>query len=81
MRLDTTYFAENWKYYSKIIFKCVNNAVRPILMKILLKKYVCKSHEQCTESIGKAWNTFLKKKKEGEMQMLDMATVSKRILN
>ena len=63
MRLDTTYFAENWKYYSKIIFKCVNNAVRPILMKILLKKYVCKSHEQCTESIGKAWNTFLKKKR------------------
>ena len=30
--LDRTYFAEieNWKYYSKIIYKYVNNAVRPI---------------------------------------------------
>ena len=25
IRLDTTYFAENWKYCSKIIFKCVKN--------------------------------------------------------
>ena len=25
MRLDTTYFAENWKHCSKIIFKCVKN--------------------------------------------------------
>ena len=36
----------------------------PILIKILLKKYVCESYEQCTESTGKAWNTFLKKKKK-----------------
>ena len=27
--LDITYFAENWKHYNKIIFKCVNNIVRP----------------------------------------------------
>ena len=28
--LDRTYFAENWKNCSKIIFKCVNSAVRHI---------------------------------------------------
>ena len=36
--LDTTYFAENWKYCSKIIFKCVNSIVGPILMKICVKR-------------------------------------------
>ena len=30
IRLDTTYFAENWKYYSKIIFKYVNSIVDPV---------------------------------------------------
>ena len=28
--LDTAYFVKNWKYYSKIIFKCVNNVVKLI---------------------------------------------------
>ena len=32
VRLDTTYFAENWKYCNKIIFKCVNSNVRPIFI-------------------------------------------------
>ena len=30
VRLDTTYFTENWKYCSKIISKCVNSAVGPV---------------------------------------------------
>ena len=32
VRLDRIYLAEteNWKYCNKIIFKCVNNVVRPI---------------------------------------------------
>ena len=38
---------ENWKYCSKIIFKCVNSTVRSFLMKKLLKNEVCGSHEQC----------------------------------
>ena len=28
--LDTAYFAENWKYCSKIIFKCENSVKKPI---------------------------------------------------
>ena len=32
VRLDTTYFAENWKYCNKIIFKCVNSNVGPIFI-------------------------------------------------
>ena len=28
--LDTIYFAKNWKYCSKIIFKCVNSTVEPM---------------------------------------------------
>ena len=39
---------KNWKHYSKIIFKCVNNTVRPILMKVLLKKGVYGSCKQYT---------------------------------
>ena len=30
VRLDITYFAENCKHCSKIIFKCVNSTVEPI---------------------------------------------------
>ena len=39
IRLDTAYFAENWKYYSKIIFKYVNSAVRPIFNKKITEKW------------------------------------------
>ena len=41
----------------------------PFLMKVLLKKEVCGSHEQCTGPTGKAKKrqcTFSKKKKEKE---------------
>ena len=36
MYLDTAYFAENWKNCSKIIFKCVNSAMRPIFNESLI---------------------------------------------
>ena len=41
VRLDRTYFTEteNWKYYSKIIFKCVNNAVWPIFYEKVVEKW------------------------------------------
>ena len=32
-------FAENWKYYSKIIFKCVNSIVKPIFNEKVTKKW------------------------------------------
>ena len=34
------------------------------LIKILLKKEICRSHEQCTESTEKTEMHFLKKKKK-----------------
>ena len=39
--LDRTYFAEieNWKYYSKIIFKCVNSTVGPIFNEKIDEKW------------------------------------------
>ena len=47
IRLDRTYFAEteNWKYCSKIIFKCVNSTMRPIFNEKLLKSEICESYE------------------------------------
>ena len=36
--LDTTYFAENWKYCSKIIYKCVNSAVGAIFNESFVEK-------------------------------------------
>ena len=38
VRLNTTYFAENWKHCSKIIFKCVNIAMRPIFNENFVEK-------------------------------------------
>ena len=38
---------ENWKYCSRIIFKCVNNTGDLTLMKILLKKSTYRSRKQC----------------------------------
>ena len=60
--LNIVYFVENWKYYSKIIFKCVNSVVRPIFNESFAEKEVCGSSEQCTGPIRKAWNALLKKK-------------------
>ena len=38
VHLDTAYFAENWKHYNKIIFKYVNNTVRPIFNESFIEK-------------------------------------------
>ena len=38
VRLNTAYFAENWKYCSKIIFKYVNSTVEPIFNESLIEK-------------------------------------------
>ena len=50
--LDTVYFAENWKYYSKIIFKCVNSAVRPIFNEKVTEKWDLWVYKQCTRPIN-----------------------------
>ena len=36
--LNTAYFAKNWKYCNKIIFKCVNSAIGPIFNEICDEK-------------------------------------------
>ena len=36
--LDIVYFAENWKHSSKIIFKCVNSAMRLIFNEKIVEK-------------------------------------------
>ena len=41
IRLDTTYFAENWKHCSKIIFRCVNSVVG------LVNSAFCLLHSEC----------------------------------
>ena len=61
VRLDTTYFYWNWKlkHCSKIIFKCVNNAMRPILNNFFWIKWLrvpWTVREQCCYS---AWNVLL----------------------
>ena len=43
--LDIVYFAENWKYCSKIIFKCMNSAVIPIFNESFAEKKICRSCE------------------------------------
>ena len=40
VHLDIAYIAENWKHCNKIIFKCVNNAVRFIFIFFLNKVLV-----------------------------------------
>ena len=54
--LDRTYFAEieNWKYYSKIIYKYVNNAVRPIFNEKVAEKWNLWVHEQYTDALSTA---------------------------
>ena len=42
------FITDNWKYYSKIIFKCVNSAVWPSFNENFAEKSICKSREQCT---------------------------------
>ena len=46
--------AENWKHYSKIIFKCVNSAVEPSFKIVFAKKSICGSRKQYTRSTKNA---------------------------
>ena len=48
------------------------------LMKILLKKEVCGSREQCTGPIGKVETHFSQKKKKGQMQDVDAIQTSSK---
>ena len=41
------FIVENWKYCSKIIFKCVNSVVRPSFIINFAKFCTCRSREQC----------------------------------
>ena len=53
------------------------------LIKILLKKEICGSYEQCTESTEKTEMHFLKKKKKKktQTQTRSLSAVSKRYLS
>ena len=42
-RLNTIYFAENWKHCNKIIFKCVNSTMGPIFNEKIDKNKICGS--------------------------------------
>ena len=42
---------KNWKYCSKIIFKCVNNTVRHIFNEKIAEKWSLWVHEQCTDAL------------------------------
>ena len=69
-RLDKTYFAEteteNWKHYSKIIFKCVNSIVWPIFNKKVAEKWNLWVRKQCISALftlKSQQNRLFKKKK------------------
>ena len=50
-------------------------------MKILLKKEVCGSHEQCTRPTEKYWNAWNAKKKKCETLDARRGRVSKRTIS
>ena len=67
--LDRTYFAEteNWKYCSKIIFKCVNSAVRLIFNEKVAEKWnlwVRKQYTDALFTVEKSTKPVQKKKKK-----------------
>ena len=51
------------------------------LTKILLKKEICGSREQCTGATGTQLTLFKKKKKKGETLDVDADAISKWILS
>ena len=82
--LDTAYSVENWKHYSKIIFKGMNSVVGPIFNESFIKKKVCDSQEQYMESLestkrASQWRKE-KKKKNAETQTHCVLTVPKLVL-
>ena len=91
VRLDTAYFTKNWKHYSKIIFKCVNNTVWPFFFffnKVVVgsvnstwtvHKQCVNSDEQCYLSPKSKKQVNQKKKKKRKMQTQNAG--SKHLLN
>ena len=79
--LDTIYFAENWKHCSKIIFKCVNDAIRPIFNESLYEKKRFMGLVNSAQDSLESWNTLLskeKKKKEPKRkEIINIQTYSK----
>ena len=73
--LDRTYFAEteNWKHYSKIIFKCVNSVVGPIFNEKIVKKWYLWVREQCMNALftveKSTFKAESKKKRETETRI------------
>ena len=64
VRLDIVYFAENWKYYSKIIFKCVNNVVGTIFNESFVEK------KKFVDLVNSAQNPL--KKKKGRRRLMNV---------
>ena len=69
------YFVENWKYYSKIIFKYVNSIIGSIFNESFVEKKVYESREQCMRPTEKATTATerasqKKKKKKKQTQTL-----------
>ena len=66
--LDKTYITENWKYWNKIIFKYINNDVKPICNENFIKKEIHKSRKQYIKPTPSAftllnWNAFERKRR------------------
>ena len=78
VRLDTTYFAENWKYCSKIIFKCVNSIVWLIINIFFWIKWLWVPWTVCEQWNLSPWNTWKKKekKKKGKRKTEDTDAVN-----
>ena len=57
--LDIVYFAKNWKHCSKIIFKCVTNAVGSIFNESFVEK------KKFVGSVNSARDPLEKQKKAG----------------
>ena len=51
---------ENWKYCSKIIFKCVNSAVRPIFNEKIDKKWNLWVRKQCIYALFTIESQYLR---------------------
>ena len=75
VRLDWTYFCWNWKHCSKIIFKCVNNAVWPIFNEKIAEKWNLWIRKQCTNTlfiVEKSTSAAEQKKKKKKIHTTKM---------
>ena len=88
--MDRIYFTEteNWKHCSKIIFKCVNSAVRLIFNEKVVEKWSLWVREQCTGALftnssrNRAWSSWnVCQKKKVKRKRGCRISVSKPTLN